>query len=116
MTYGWAVEMVTRGAVLGYRVREVPVSYHPRIGVSKNQRNVEGLGRRRVVHSHRHREEPAALFDGTGNVNAGPMDRDRGAVVVMAKAPREGSVKTRLNCAYPARDVVELSSAFSTTR
>ena len=35
MTYGWAVELVTRGAMRGYRVVEVPVSYHPRIGVSK---------------------------------------------------------------------------------
>jgi glycosyltransferase involved in cell wall biosynthesis len=35
MTYGWAVELVTRGAMRGYRVTEVPVSYHPRIGVSK---------------------------------------------------------------------------------
>jgi glycosyltransferase involved in cell wall biosynthesis len=35
MTYGWAVELVTRGAMGGYRVIEVPVSYHPRIGVSK---------------------------------------------------------------------------------
>lgn len=30
-------------------------------------------------------------------------------VVVMAKAPREGAVKTRLTGAYPARDVVQLS-------
>ena len=35
MTYGWAVELVTRGAMRRYRVLEVPVSYHPRIGVSK---------------------------------------------------------------------------------
>ena len=33
----------------------------------------------------------------------------RGAVVVMAKAPREGVVKTRLTGAYPARDVARLS-------
>jgi rSAM/selenodomain-associated transferase 1 len=31
------------------------------------------------------------------------------AVVVMAKAPREGSVKTRLAVEYPPRDVVQLS-------
>jgi len=33
----------------------------------------------------------------------------RGAVVVMAKAPREGFVKTRLTGAYAPRDVVQLS-------
>jgi rSAM/selenodomain-associated transferase 1 len=33
----------------------------------------------------------------------------RGAVVIMAKAPREGSVKTRLAGAHPPRDVVRLS-------
>jgi glycosyltransferase involved in cell wall biosynthesis len=35
MTYGWAVELATRGAMHRYRVLEVAVSYHPRIGVSK---------------------------------------------------------------------------------
>src|SRR5436305_14202349 len=34
-TYGWAVEMILKGAVAGFRVVEVPVSYHPRIGKSK---------------------------------------------------------------------------------
>lgn len=33
----------------------------------------------------------------------------RGAVVVMAKAPREGFVKTRLTGAYPAHEVARLS-------
>ena len=33
----------------------------------------------------------------------------RGAVVIMAKAPREGSVKTRLNGAYSPREVLRLS-------
>jgi len=41
-TYGWAVELVTRGAMHGYRVAEVPVSYHPRIGVSKISGTVRG--------------------------------------------------------------------------
>jgi len=34
-TYGWAVEMILKGALHGYRILEVPVSYHPRIGQSK---------------------------------------------------------------------------------
>lgn len=34
-TYGWAVEMILKGALAGYRVIEVPVSYYPRIGKSK---------------------------------------------------------------------------------
>ena len=41
-TYGWAVELVTRGAMHGYRVMEVPVSYHPRIGVSKISGTLRG--------------------------------------------------------------------------
>ncbi len=41
-TYGWAVELPTRGARRGYRVAEVPVSYHPRIGVSKISGTVRG--------------------------------------------------------------------------
>lgn len=34
-SYGWAVEMILKGALAGFRVVEVPVSYHPRIGQSK---------------------------------------------------------------------------------
>ena len=34
-TYGWAVEMILKGALASYRLVEVPVSYHPRIGKSK---------------------------------------------------------------------------------
>ena len=34
-TYGWAVELIIKGAIRGLRVVEVPVSYHPRIGKSK---------------------------------------------------------------------------------
>src|SRR5207253_419777 len=42
MTYGWAVELVTRGAMHGYRVMEVPVSYHPRLGISKISGTLRG--------------------------------------------------------------------------
>jgi glycosyltransferase involved in cell wall biosynthesis len=34
-TYGWAVELILKGASQGFRIVEVPVSYHPRIGKSK---------------------------------------------------------------------------------
>ena len=34
-TYGWAVEMILKGALRGFRIVEVPVSYSPRIGKSK---------------------------------------------------------------------------------
>jgi glycosyltransferase involved in cell wall biosynthesis len=41
-TYGWAVEMILKGALQGFRVVEVPVSYHPRIGESKISGTVRG--------------------------------------------------------------------------
>ena len=42
MTYGWAVEMILKGSLAGFRVLEVPVSYHPRIGKSKISGTVKG--------------------------------------------------------------------------
>jgi glycosyltransferase involved in cell wall biosynthesis len=41
-TYGWAVEMILKGALSGFRVIEVPVSYHPRIGKSKISGTLKG--------------------------------------------------------------------------
>jgi glycosyltransferase involved in cell wall biosynthesis len=41
-TYGWAVEMILKGALHGFRVVEVPVSYHPRIGKSKISGTLRG--------------------------------------------------------------------------
>lgn len=41
-TYGWAVEMILKGAVAGFRIVEVPVSYYPRIGKSKIGGTVKG--------------------------------------------------------------------------
>ncbi len=42
ITYGWAVEMILKGALAGYRVVEVPVSYYPRIGKSKISGTLKG--------------------------------------------------------------------------
>jgi glycosyltransferase involved in cell wall biosynthesis len=41
-TYGWAVEMILKGAVQGFRIVEVPVSYYPRIGRSKISGTIRG--------------------------------------------------------------------------
>ena len=41
-TYGWAVEMILKGAVQGFRIVEVPVSYYPRIGNSKISGTIRG--------------------------------------------------------------------------
>jgi len=41
-TYGWAVEMIVKGAIAGVRIVEVPVSYYPRIGESKIGGTVKG--------------------------------------------------------------------------
>jgi len=42
VTYGWAVEMILKGSLAGFRIVEVPVSYFPRIGKSKISGTVKG--------------------------------------------------------------------------
>jgi glycosyltransferase involved in cell wall biosynthesis len=41
-TYGWAVEIILKGALQGVRIVEVPVSYYPRIGKSKISGTIGG--------------------------------------------------------------------------
>jgi glycosyltransferase involved in cell wall biosynthesis len=41
-TYGWAVEIILKGALAGFRIVEVPVSYFPRIGKSKISGTLRG--------------------------------------------------------------------------
>lgn len=41
-TYGWTVEMQLKAAKMGVKVKEVPVSYRKRIGVSKVSGTVKG--------------------------------------------------------------------------
>ena len=41
-TYGWAVEIILKGAIVGYRIVEVRVSYYPRIGRSKISGTLKG--------------------------------------------------------------------------
>jgi glycosyltransferase involved in cell wall biosynthesis len=42
LTYGWSAEMMVKAVRAGLRVREVPVTYHPRIGVSKVSGTLRG--------------------------------------------------------------------------
>jgi glycosyltransferase involved in cell wall biosynthesis len=41
-TYGWAVEIIIKGALGRFRIVEVPVSYHPRVGQSKISGTLKG--------------------------------------------------------------------------
>src|SRR5262249_4069550 len=41
-TYGWAVELLLKGAIHGFRIAEIPVSYYPRIGESKITGTLKG--------------------------------------------------------------------------
>jgi glycosyltransferase involved in cell wall biosynthesis len=41
-TYGWAVEMILKGTLGGFRIVEVPVSYFPRVGKSKISGTLRG--------------------------------------------------------------------------
>jgi len=41
-TYGWAVEIILKGTLQGFRIVEVPVSYYPRIGKSKISGTLRG--------------------------------------------------------------------------
>ena len=41
-TYGWAVEIILKGTLRGFRIVEVPVSYYPRIGKSKISGTLKG--------------------------------------------------------------------------
>jgi dTDP-L-rhamnose 4-epimerase len=43
--FGWPLEMVLKAAAAGWRVTEVPVLYHPRVGRSKVTGTVRGTAR-----------------------------------------------------------------------
>jgi rSAM/selenodomain-associated transferase 1 len=81
--FGWPLEMVLRAGAAGWRVREVPVGYAPRIGRSKVTGTLRGTARaiRDMSRALRDVETPARL----------PL-----TLVVIAKEPVPGRSKTRL--------------------
>jgi glycosyltransferase involved in cell wall biosynthesis len=49
--FGWPLEMVLRASEAGWRIAELPVAYHPRVGRSKVTGTVRGVAR--TVHDMR---------------------------------------------------------------
>ena len=60
-TYGWAVEMIVKGAIAGFRIVEVSCELPPAYWKVENQRYGEGHDRCSVVHP----EPDSALFFST---------------------------------------------------
>ena len=105
--------MILKGALAGFRVVEVPVSYYPRIGKSKISGTLKGtvgagwfilsLIVRYYFRRRRGRNAAASVrlqrnyFMKSANARtvAHSPGSDR-VLVIMAKAPRPGAVKTRL--------------------
>ncbi len=84
--FGWTVEMQIKAARACLRLKEVPVSYRPRIGTSKISGTLSGSIRAgRKILSTIFSEFLAARRD------AGPR-----RLIVFARYPRPGSTKTRL--------------------
>lgn len=86
-TYGWTVEMQIKAARAGLRVREAPVSYRPRIGISKisgTVRGVVGAGWKILSTLARYAVSPA------------PVRTARDRLIVFSRYPLPGRAKTRL--------------------
>ena len=79
--FGYPLEMVLAAQRAGWRIGEVPVAYHPRIGRSKVTGTVGGTVRAVADMSRLLRESEAA---------------SRPTLIVIAKAPAPGRSKTRL--------------------
>ncbi len=117
-TYGWAVEMILKGALGGFRIVEVPVSYYPRIGKSKISGTLRGtVGAAWFILSlivrycFRRPKGMTLLSTVTAMESSDTILHSRHGdrtLVIMAKAPRPGTVKTRLAHSLPVEAVTEL--------
>lgn len=85
--YGWTVQMQARAAAAGYRVTEVPVSYHRRIGKSKisgTVRGVVGAGTKILSTIARERlRRPARGIE-------------HNRIIICSRLPQPGNTKTRM--------------------
>ena len=90
--FGWPLEMVLRAAERGWRIDEVAVPYRARAGRSKVTGTVRGTARDRARHGG-----GAAVSSRT--------------LLVIAKAPVAGQVKTRLTPPCSPRQAAALAAA-----
>ncbi len=95
--FGWPLEMVLRADVAGWRITEVPVGYAPRIGRSKVTGTIRGTARAIADMSRVMREGGGEAFDAT--------------VMVIAKEPVAGRVKTRLTPPLSPAEAADVARA-----
>lgn len=108
-TYGWTAELLVKAARAGYRVRETPVNYHRRAGgvskVSGNFRAGVKAGISILTTIARYaRWRPAS--DGK------PLASRKNMLVIVAKYPQPGAVKTRLGCGIGHEQAANLYRSF----
>jgi len=105
-SYGWTIEMIVKAARRGYRLAEVPLDYHRRMG---GESKVSGNLRTSI-------RAAAAILStlarhGFGRGAGQPLLR-RQALVLMAKAPIPGEAKTRLAADLGPEAAADVHRAF----
>lgn len=87
LDFGWTVQMQTRAARMGLRIREVPVCYHRRIGQSKISGTIRGVYAAGIKILATIAREYIA--DRIARRNAGQL-------TIFSRLPKPGSTKTRM--------------------
>lgn len=105
--FGWTVEMQAKAALAGLRIAEVPVRYRRRIGRSKISGTISGtvragLGILSTIARVKRAETPGSLaatmhaIEEPPEVSAHPQRTAGRRLLIFAKSPEPGRVKTRL--------------------
>jgi rSAM/selenodomain-associated transferase 1 len=108
-TYGWTIEMIVKAARRGYRLAEVSLDYHRRVG---GESKVSGNLGTSLKASYAMLSTLAR--HGFGRGGGQPLIHRR-ALVLMAKAPFVGEAKTRLAADVGAAPAARLHEAFLRT-
>lgn len=106
-TYGWTIEMIVKAARRGYRLSEVALEYHRRVG---GESKVSGNLSTSIKASGAILSTLARHGFGRSSGQAILGSR---AIVLMAKAPFPGEAKTRLAADLGPENAAEIHRAFS---